>query len=96
MMSHYQNSEWTCNAEGMEKTDSGYFIEKERLNEIADYVGTWCSDWLVHIANKNQDSFDYESFVDAFYQAFLVTGTPIQFDWRRSVEYGRATVATGA
>lgn len=79
----FSNQEWRCDVDGLEHRGCGYFIEKERLNEIADYVGPWCSEWLEHICHK---SFDLELFIEAFYQAFVISGTPIRFDWRRSVE----------
>lgn len=84
----YKNEFWTVTTDGMEGKN-GYWIERERLNEIADYVGPWCSDWIVHFSHKN---YDFELFIDAFYQAFLISGTWMRFDWERSVERGRKSV----
>jgi len=86
----YINDEWRVTYDGMEGIVHGYWIERERLNELRPGLD-WCSDWLVHIAGKSR-VYDIEHFQDAFYQAFLITGTPIRFDWHRSVEKARRKV----
>lgn len=86
----YLNTDWKCDHDGMEHRSCGYYIEKERLNEVADYIGPWCSEWIAHMARK---AFDFDLFIDAFYKAFLMTGTPMRFDWHRSVEHGRKKIA---
>lgn len=88
----FENSEWRCTVEGLEHKGNGYYIAKERLNEIAEYIGKWCSDWLVHMAGKYGEIPTYNKFVEAFYQAFLISGTPMRFDWNRSVERGRKKI----
>ena len=86
--SEYRNDDWICTPEGIECISTGYWIDRVRLNEIAEYIGPWCSDWIVHLAGKS-NAYDFDKFIDAFYQVFLVSGTPIRFDWHRSVEKAR-------
>jgi hypothetical protein len=87
----YSNSEWKCTPEGLEMPRNGYWIGRERLNEIAAYIAPWCSDWMMHLASKS-NCYDFDLFIDAFYQAFLISGTPMRFDWHRSVERAREKI----
>lgn len=78
---------WKVTRRGMDR--DGYWIKASRYNEIANYVGPWCSDWLAHVATT-KEAWNLEEFIAAFAEAMKLANITPAFDWERSVAYARA------
>jgi hypothetical protein len=66
----YSNAQWAVTKYGIESLTTPYEIERDRLTERAAYIGNWCSDWVVHLADKIW--VDVHLFADALRHALLI------------------------